>query len=208
MARKISGKTPKAYFRSGIPVPERPWFALTESQKELRLDTVAWYEGHDIFLHELLEHPVKRVRSCASSTNQETMKTLIRAYKQGIDLAQVPLGTLIGTPVEDWANCRGRRCRYTPEPKSKAELQAEARAAPKTAGTKAALEKKPKSGPIASPALGGTFPNLDKLLDAVVEKAIEPGRKFKERKPPPWATTPEPMPWAEETPARQLEDRG
>ena len=74
MARKISGKTPKAYFRSGIPVPERPWFALTDSQKELRLDTVAWHEGHDIFMHELLEHPVKRVRSCASSTNQETMR--------------------------------------------------------------------------------------------------------------------------------------
>ncbi len=104
MARKISGKTPKAYFRSGIPVPERPWYALTESQKELRLDTVAWHEGHDIFLHELLEHPVKRVRSCASSTNQETMKLMIRAYKQGVDLAQVPLGTLIGTPLEDWAS--------------------------------------------------------------------------------------------------------
>ena len=86
MARKISGKTPKAYFRSGIPVPERPWFALTASQKELRLDTVAWHEGHDIFLHELLEHPVKRVRSCAASTNQETMKEMIRAYKQGVDL--------------------------------------------------------------------------------------------------------------------------
>ena len=114
--------------------------------------------------------------------------TLIRAYKQGIDLAQVPLGTLIGTPLEDWASLPRAPLSYTPEPKSKAELQAEARAAAKTAGTKAAPEKKPKQGPITSPALGGTFPNLDKLLDAVVEKAIEPGsRKFKERKPPPWA---------------------
>ena len=110
MARKISGKTPKAYFRSGIPVPERPWYALTDSQKELRLDTVAWHEGHDIFLHELLEHPVKRVRSCASSTNQGTMKLMIRAYKQGMDLAQVPLGTLIGTPWKTGRACRERRC--------------------------------------------------------------------------------------------------
>ena len=90
MARKISGKTPKAYVPVGHPGPERPWFALTKSQKELRLDTVAWHEGHDIFLHELLEHSVKRVRSCASSTSQVTMKTLIRAHKQGIDLARVP----------------------------------------------------------------------------------------------------------------------
>ena len=90
---------------------------------------------------------------------------------------------------------------YTPEPKTKAELRAEARAAAKRTGAKAAPEKKPKSEPISSPALGGTFPNLDKLLDAVVEKAIEPRRKFKERKPPPWAATPEPMPWADEMPA-------
>ena len=82
MINRIRGRTPKAYCNSGIPIQQRPWYALTDSQKELRLDTVAWHEGHDIFLHELLEHSVKRVRSCASSTDQGTMK--LDASKNGV----------------------------------------------------------------------------------------------------------------------------
>ena len=200
MAKKISGKSPKAYFRSGIPVPDRPWFALTDLQKELRLDTVTWSEGHDIFLHDLLDHPVKRVRSCASSSNEKTMQMMIRAWKQDVDLAQVPLGRLIGTPLENWPTLPRAPLSYTPEPKTKAELQAEARAAGKKAG-KAAAEKAAKSEPLATPALAGKFPDLSKTLDEIIAKAAEPGRKFKTIKPPAWATTPEPMPWAEDAPA-------
>ena len=51
MARKISGKTPKAYFR-WHPGPRAAVVCVSASQKELRLDIVAWHEGHDIFLHE------------------------------------------------------------------------------------------------------------------------------------------------------------
>ena len=97
---------------------------------------------------------------------------------------------------------------YTPEPKTKTELQAEARAAGKKAG-KAAPEKAAKSEPLAAPAQAGKFPDLNKTLDAIIAKAAEPGRKFKTIKPPAWATNPEPMPWAEEAPqeARGKEPR-
>ena len=45
------------------------------------------------------------------------------------------------------------------------------------------------------------------MLDDIIEKAVEPGRKFKTIKPPAWATTPEPMPWAEEAPQSDKEPR-
>ena len=128
------------------------------------------------------------------------MKLMIRAYKQGMNLPQVPLGTLIGTPVEDWATLPRAPLAYEPEPKSKAELQAEARAVAKGTGAKAAPEKKPKSAPISSPALGGTFPNLDRLLDAVIEKAIEPGPEIQGAKAAALGDNAGADPWAEEMP--------
>ena len=188
----------ESLFPLGIPIPERPWFALTDSQKELRLDTVTWSEGHDIFLHELREHPVKRVRSCASVDqpgNHEADDPRLQArsgfgagatrhadqYAGGRlgDLATSTAVLHTGAEIEGRAAGRGARRsekgRHQGRTREKTEIRAD-----------------------YSPALGGTFPSLDKLLDAVVEKAMEPGRKFKERKPPPWAAAPEPMPWADE----------
>ena len=76
--------------------------ALTDSQKELRLDTVGWSDGHDIFAKELIDHPVKRVRTAAAMSNQQTMVLMIRAHRQGVDLAQAPVGTLATLPDTDW----------------------------------------------------------------------------------------------------------
>ena len=61
-----------------------------------------------------------------------------------LDLAQVPVGTLSGTPPEDWAALPRAPLSYETEPKTKAELQAEARATVKKAGAKAAPAKAPK----------------------------------------------------------------
>ena len=103
---------------------------------------------------------MKRVRSCASSTNQGTMKLMIRAYKQGIDLAQVPLGT-DRNAVEDWATLPRAPLSYEPEPKTKAEVQAEARAAAKKHRRQGRAREKAEVSADFSPAMGGTFPNLE-----------------------------------------------
>ncbi len=189
--KTIRGRTPKAYFRSGIPVSERPWYALTESQRELRLDTVAWHEGHDIFLKELIEHPVKRVRSQAASSNEKTFQLMIRAYKQGVDLAQVPIGKLIVTPVEQWSDFPKAPLAY--------EFQ------PDTSKASKFAKNAKYDAPAKPPTL--TILKLEKILDAIIaEKAGPQSRVFKNQKPPPWATTPEPMPWGDpQAPAPECE---
>src|SRR5262245_51508359 len=89
----------KAFFRSGILVADRPFYALTASQKELRFDTVAWHE-RELFLEELLNHPVKRVRDRAERSTQAEMQLMVRAWKQGIDLSTVTVERLRKT--DDW----------------------------------------------------------------------------------------------------------
>ena len=89
----------KTFFRNQTPILGRPFYALTESQRELRLDTVTWGE-REIFLEDLIHHPVKRVRMRAWTSNLETMRLLIRAWKQGVDMAGVYMPSLY---YSDWS---------------------------------------------------------------------------------------------------------
>jgi hypothetical protein len=81
------------YNRQGIRVVDRPFFGLSESQKENRFDTVAWHE-REIFLEEILKHPSLLVRKRAERTNELEMQLMIRAFKQGVDLAACTLERL------------------------------------------------------------------------------------------------------------------
>ena len=55
MANKATGKQ-KIYTREGVMVADRPWSALTKSQRETRLDAVGWYDGREVFAKDLIGH--------------------------------------------------------------------------------------------------------------------------------------------------------
>ena len=193
--KKLRAKTQKAYTRSGIPVPERPWIALTPSQKEQRLDSVSWSEGHDIFLKDIIEHPVKAIRSRGERSDETGMKLMIRAYKQGVDLAMVPPGTLASTPVEKWASFP--RAATLPVTNMPNIPRASAEPPPPPPPAPSA-----SSSTSANPAKGIKSTDFEKILDKIIlDHAGPKQRVFKNRKPPPWATPVEPMPWGETPPA-------
>src|SRR4051812_31352131 len=87
-------RTPKAYSGCGIAVSQRPWFGLTDHQKELRLDLFAAWHERDIWAEDLLASKVKRIREHAENANAEDMLLLVRAWKMGVDLGAVSMAKL------------------------------------------------------------------------------------------------------------------
>ena len=92
--RGRAARTPKAYSGCGIAVSQRPWFGLTENQKELRLDLFAAWHERDIWAEDLLASKVKRVRTHAENASADDMLLLVRAWKMGVDLAAVSMAKL------------------------------------------------------------------------------------------------------------------
>ena len=95
---------------------------------------------------------------------------------------------MIATPPENWGTLPRALLTYKPEPKSKADVHA---AAKKPTGQGCAREKAKEA--TAADILARTrwdISDLERLLNAVAKKAIEPGRKFRGQEPPPQATSP------------------
>ena len=217
----------KTFFRNQTPIPERPFYALTESQRELRLDTVTWGE-REIFLEELIHHPVKRVRMRAWTSNLEIMRVLIRAWKQGIDIAGVYMPSLF---YSDWSSLPRAPIAYMREAKSDAETRMERRAIgkggifarqrpyvvkPYKGGVKPGQSEvnsqpvidNPEPEPFVDPA-DPQFGALRNSRRASLEEILENAVRGRPLTPPPYAQTPEPMPWGPQAVAeKQPRKRG
>ena len=171
MANRAKGARKKYVDR--VLVAERPWSVLTASQRENRLDTVAWHEGRDIFAKDILKHTAKVVRSRAESSNEATMKLLIKAYKHGIDLVAVPPGTLSTTPVEQWGKFpRAVTIDETAVPVATAVRQM----APKKAMSATPVAD---PDPLAAPPVVGNFVDLEDILNRVVRQHAGPVRSVR-----------------------------
>ncbi|MGO4441366.1 terminase large subunit domain-containing protein [Rhizobium sp. RAF56] len=141
------------YNRQGIRVVDRPFFGLSESQKENRFDTVAWHE-REIFLDEILKHPSLLVRKRAERASEVEMQLMIRAYKQGVDLAACTLERL--KKAKEWHKL----------PRALTTYEHQTDPPTKTPAGSAAPQQ-----PLASPPVVGTFADLSKTLDDIIMRA-------------------------------------
>jgi hypothetical protein len=142
----------------GVRVVDRPWYALSESQRENRFDSVAWHE-REIFLEEILKHPALNVRRRAERSNQDGMQIMIRAWKEGVDLTAVSIEGL--KKLENWHGLPRRplgRAREPEPPKP-----------PPASTLVRVLNVQPL--PLAAPPVAGTFSDLSKTLDDIVARA-------------------------------------
>ncbi len=209
----------KTFFRNQTPILERPFCALTESQRELRLDTVTWGE-REIFLEDLIHHPVKRVRMRAWTSNLETMRLLIRAWKQGVDIAGVYMPSLF---CSDWSSLPRAPIAYAREAKSDAESRMEGRAIgkggifakqrpyvvkPYKGGVKPGQSEVNSQPVIDNPQLEPYVGPADEQFGALrnsrqpsLEEILENAARGRPLTSPPCAQTDEPMPWCGPTPA-------
>ena len=216
----------KTFFRNQTPILGRPFYALTESQRELRLDTVTWGE-REIFLEDLIHHPVKRVRMRAWTSNLETMRLLIRAWKQGVDMAGVYMPSLY---YSDWSGLPRAPVAYVREAKSESELRMELRAIGKGGVFARQLPHivKPYKGDVkpgqpevnSQPVVDN--PEPEPYVDAAdqqygvarkgaqpnLQELLENAARDRTLTPPPYAQAPEPMPWDPQPVAEDKPRRG
>ncbi len=89
--------------KAGVRVVDRPWSALSPSQREARLDAAPAWHWRYIFQDEILRHSDKRVRKRAERSTQAEYLLMVRALKMGIDLGRLSVDKLANTKLEDWA---------------------------------------------------------------------------------------------------------
>ena len=88
--------------KQGVRLPERPWSALTKSQRENRLDTLAAWHEREIFTDDLCGSPDKRIAAGAQRATEAEMRVMVRAFKMGIDLSLPGIVSRL-SKAQDWS---------------------------------------------------------------------------------------------------------